>query len=512
MSKEADTSSTPSTGDTLPPHDDEAEAGALACIVSAEPEQAERMLSALTVDSFYDVRHRQIFCTLAKLHQADKPLDSVSLAQALRDSGKTEDAGGLDYLSTLPDKTPSPANFPTYLEAVQDRATRRAALRDAGELTLLAMNTSIARAKLADAARRLFETYARNGSAKAELTIRKPDELLAMAFDDSDRILGDRLLALAQTFAMVGAGSLGKSRLLLQLAVAVITGRAFLGLETRRPDLRWLILGPENSTRRLQMDFAALRKWVGPKDWAKVNAQLSIQTLETDADAFLSLDSARTQERIADTIRDMEPSVVAFDSLYNFGVGDLNRDEDMAATLLALSRLTRAGNPERVPLVLHHARTGKAGAAQATGYDRASFGRNSKVLHSWARGQLNVAPGSPDSNDTLVLSCGKCSNGKEFPPFAVRLNPETMIYEVASDFDMAGWQSDVSGKRTQAPTITPERVRELCKGSMAKKTLARAVVDDAGCARSYAYRMIDKAEHARLIHFTKATEKYVAKA
>ena len=344
------------------------------------------------------------------------------------------------------------------------------------------------------------------------LTIRKPDELLAMQFDDSDRILGDRLMALAQSFTMVGSGSIGKSRLLLQLAVAVITGREFVGFETRRADLRWLILGSENSTRRLQMDFGALRKWVGPGDWAKVNEQLSIQTLETDADAFLSLDSSRTQDRIADTIRETDPNVVAFDSLYNFGVGDLNHDEDMAATLLTLSRLTRAGNPERVPSVLHHALTGRAGAARATGYDRASFGRNSKVLHSWTRGQLNVAPGSPDSNDLLVLSCGKCSNGKEFAPFAVRLNPDTMIYEVAPDFDLAGWQSDVTGKRTQAPTITPERVRELCKGAIAKKELAKAILEDCGCARSYAYRMIDKAQGARLIHYTKATERYVAKA
>ncbi|MCX6924044.1 MAG: AAA family ATPase [Verrucomicrobia bacterium] len=497
--------------DRLPPHDPEAEAGALACVLSADNGDAAPMLAGLSLDCFYDERHRLIYSKLAKLGRDGKPLDVVSLAQAVRDSGETEKIGGLEYLTALPDRTPSPANFPAFQDAVEGYRVRRVAICDAVEVQRLALDTTLAPAAVADAARRMLEATSQLSSNRDGLTIHTPDELLAMRFDDSDRILGDRLMALAQSFSIAGAGSIGKTRLLLQLAVAVITGRPFLGLETHREDLNWLVLGPENSNRRLQMDFAALRKWVGPEDWAKVNRQLCIQTLETDADAFLSLDSSRTQERIADAIRVADPGVVAFDSLYNFGIGDLNRDEDMAATLLTLSRLTRAGNPERVPLVLHHALTGKAGAARATGYDRASFGRNSKVLHSWTRGQLNVAPGSPDSNDTLVLSCGKVSNGKEFSPFAVRLNPDTMIYEPATDFDLAGWQSDVTGKRTQAPTITPERVRELCKGSMAKKDLARAIIEDAGCARSYAYRMLEKAERARLIHFTKATEKYVAK-
>ena len=258
------------------------------------------------------------------------------------------------------------------------------------------------------------------------------------------------------------------------------------------------------------MDFAALRNWVGPGDWAKVNQQLSIQTLGTDADAFLSLDGSRTQDRIADAIRHADPGVVAFDSLYNFGVGDLNKDEDMTATLLTLSRLTRAGNHERVPLVLHHALTGKAGAARATGYDRASFGRNSKVLHSWTRGQLNVAPGSPDSSDTLVLSCGKVSNGKEFAPFAVRLNPETMIYEVAEDFDMEGWKRDVTGKRVKR-NVKPETVRELVAENPTRPALVRAIMAETGCGKSAAYEATEKAEQLRVVFYSKATKTYAAR-
>jgi hypothetical protein len=341
------------------------------------------------------------------------------------------------------------------------------------------------------------------------LTVRRPDEILAMAFDDSDRILGDRLLALGQAFVILGPGGIGKSRLLLQLAAALRAGLQFLGLETHCPALRWLILQAENSNRRLRNDLAALRQWVGPKAWSGVNDGLIIHTLENDADGFLSLNNRDTQARIEGLIREVEPDIVGWDSLYNFGIGDLNSDQDMAATLLAISRLTKAGKPQRCPVVLHHALTGRAGASRAVGYDRGSYGRNSKVLHSWARGQINVAPGSPDANDLLVLTCGKASNGKEFAPFAARLNSATMIYEPAPDFDLAAWQGEVSGKLDRAPAMTPARVRELCKPLMTKAELAKAIMQDCGCYRSSAYRYIKRAE-GKTVRLNKTNDTYSA--
>lgn len=488
----------------LPPHDADAEAGALACVLTAADE-AGKLRGKLTLDDFYDERHRTIFRAIGLV----RPVDSVTVTQKLRDLHQEQEAGGLEYLGRLPDASPSPANFPTYLETLHDRRNRRAALRDGTELCRLARDTAIPGAVLADAARKMGEGYSRNGAASG-LTVRSPDELLAMRFDDSDCILGDRLLAKGQSLVIAGAGGIGKSRLLPQLAVATIASRGFVGLETHAPELRWLILQAENSNRRLQSDLASLRRWAGDQ-WPRVNAQLRLHTLESDADGFLSLGDPRTAQRIADTIGETKPDVVAWDSLYNFGAGDLNRDEDMAATLLSISRLTRAGNPNRSPVVLHHALTGKAGAARASGYDRASFGRNSKVLHSWTRGQINVAPGCADSNDMLVLTCGKCSNGKEFAPFAVRLDSRTMIYEPAPDFDMAAWQSEVSGKGSAEPLMTPSRVQELCRLPQSRAELSHAIREDCGCARQVSYRYIKRAEQSRKIRFNERNQTYAAK-
>ncbi len=496
--------------DQLPPHDAAAEAGALGCVLSADNGDAAPMLDKLGIDLFYDQRHRLIFSTLDRLRRDNAQLDSVALLQALRDNGTVDQAGGLEYLTALPDKTPSPANFDTYHAAVQDRAVRRCALRDAAELSRLANDTSQPASVLADAARRIGEAHASAASNGHSLTLRSPDELLALTFDESDRILGDRLLAKGQSLVIAGAGSIGKSRLLLQLVVAAITERSFIGLETHAPDLRWLVLQAENSNRRLQADLAALRDYAGT-GWTKVNQQLIIHTLENDADHLLSVDRPETQSAIAAAIRESRPDVICFDSLYNFAIGDLNKDEDMSATLLTLARLAKASDPNRAIITVHHALTGKAGAARATGYDRSSFGRNSKVLHSWTRGQINVAPGSADNNETLVLSCGKCSNGREFALFAARLNPQTMLYEPAPDFDLAAWQGELTGKASNAESISHERVAELCRGSMSKPELAKAIMADCGCARGTAYRRMDAAAKARTIHWSKASETYVAR-
>jgi hypothetical protein len=54
---------------------------------------------------------------------------------------------------------------------------------------------------------------------------------------------------------------------------------------------------------------------------------------------------------------------VVFDVLRDFGIGDLNSEEGMTATLSAIERITRQGDPQRIPIVAHHALTGRTGAA-----------------------------------------------------------------------------------------------------------------------------------------------------
>jgi hypothetical protein len=350
--------------------------------------------------------------------------------------------------------------------------------------------------------------------AKRVLTLRSPTELLAMHFDDSDIILGDRLLAKGQPLVIAAQGGTGKSRLGLQMVAAIVTQRKCLAFQTGATDTRWLILQTENSNRRLQHDLAQIQKWLGD-DWPQFAEQVVFHTIENDDDGFVSLELPDNQIAIQAAIESAKPDCILIDPLNDFAAGDLNKDADMRATLQILSRVCRRGNPQRAIVVLHHSLTGKAGASKATGYDRSSFARNSKTLHAWTRAQINLAPVDPDNNDRLIVACGKCSNGKEFLPFGIRLTPD-FIYECDPTIDVAAWQSEMTGKAASvdlSPEMVAGIVAELGKASGAPKKpqIVKALQDETGCAKSGAYKALERAERAKKIHYTKTSKTYVTR-
>jgi hypothetical protein len=292
------------------------------------------------------------------------------------------------------------------------------------------------------------------------LTIRTIDEILAMKFDPADLVLPNGYLVRGERTAICGMGGVGKSRLVMQLALCCRTGREFLGYETHGHELRWLFLQTENSCRRLQADLKHMFSAFTPEERKAINAGVFFHTLEGDEDGFLALDMENC-ERISDAITNTEANIVVFDPLRDFGIDDLNSDAHMTETLREIGRLTRRGDVRRVPLVIHHSLTGKSGIQKVIGFDRSSFGRNSKVLFMWTRAQINVAPVRPDDNSVLIIASGKCSNFTEFEPFAVRLDFETMLYSRDEDFDVQQWRDALDGTKSNADKLTLDAVFAL---------------------------------------------------
>jgi hypothetical protein len=103
-----------------------------------------------------------------------------------------------------------------------------------------------------------------------------------------------------------------------------------------------------------------------------IKAGIFFHTLEADDDGFLMLD-LENSERIAEAIAKFDADIVVFDPLRDFGADDLNADRYMTETLREISRITKRGNPKRIPVIIHHAGTGKAGILKATGFDRAQL-------------------------------------------------------------------------------------------------------------------------------------------
>ncbi len=353
-------------------------------------------------------------------------------------------------------------------------------------------------------------------TAMPKLSFKSPNEILAMEFDDSDLILGDRIMAETQSAALCGAGGVGKSRVIQQIAVCQILNLPFCDrLVTHGRPRKWLFFQTENSMRRQKWDTAHLKKWVEhlyPGDaskWELVEQHLLHHTLENDDDEVLQVEVAAPMIEAA--IAEHKPDVPVFDPLKDFTFGDLNQDQDMLAVIRELKRLAKEGNPNRAAVFLHHALTGKAGALKAVGYDRSSFGRNSKALQATMRAQVNMVPYDGTNNERLVVACGKNNNGPEFKPFAIELNtlPGTagfMIYELMPDFDVEKWQEEMANGKAKKPLCSVEGMAELLPtdgSGWEKIKLVKAAMRETGISQATGYRLVEDAIKDKLIHFSK---------
>lgn len=111
--------------DRLPPHSQEAEAGVLGCVLLS-PDCMGICVDKLPGQSaFYDLRNRTIYQSLISIYDANLPIDLISVMQHLKDGKQLQEAGGLPYLSSLPDTVPSAANIDYYIDIVREKWTIR---------------------------------------------------------------------------------------------------------------------------------------------------------------------------------------------------------------------------------------------------------------------------------------------------------------------------------------------------------------------------------------------------
>lgn len=76
---------------------------------------------------FYEVRHQLIFAAMMKLHRAHRPVDHLTLSEALKASGHLPQCGGPSYLMSLDQGVPWTHNALEYAEVVRGFSLRRTA-------------------------------------------------------------------------------------------------------------------------------------------------------------------------------------------------------------------------------------------------------------------------------------------------------------------------------------------------------------------------------------------------
>ncbi|MDQ0139430.1 replicative DNA helicase [Cupriavidus necator] len=108
----------------VPPHSIEAEQSVLGGLL-LDNAAWDRIADFLSEADFYRFDHRMIFQSIARLISATKPADVITVYEMLQVAGKAEEVGGLAYLNSLAQNTPSAANIRRYAEIVRERSVLR---------------------------------------------------------------------------------------------------------------------------------------------------------------------------------------------------------------------------------------------------------------------------------------------------------------------------------------------------------------------------------------------------
>ncbi|HUW26138.1 MAG TPA: replicative DNA helicase [Gallionella sp.] len=108
----------------LPPHSVEAEQSVLGGLL-LEASALDKIADLVTSDDFYRHEHRLIYRQIVRLSELAKPVDVITVAEALEIAGELGKVGGLSYLGSLAQNVPSAANIRRYGEIVRERSIMR---------------------------------------------------------------------------------------------------------------------------------------------------------------------------------------------------------------------------------------------------------------------------------------------------------------------------------------------------------------------------------------------------
>jgi replicative DNA helicase len=122
-----------------PPHSIEAEQSVLGGLL-LDNAAWDRVADLVGTEDFYRNDHRLIFAAISRLIDAGKPADAVTVYETLRTANKADEAGGLGYLNTLAQNTPSAANIRRYAEIVRERSVLRRLVTAGDEIATSALN------------------------------------------------------------------------------------------------------------------------------------------------------------------------------------------------------------------------------------------------------------------------------------------------------------------------------------------------------------------------------------
>ncbi|QOV59873.1 AAA family ATPase [Klebsiella variicola] len=121
------------------PHSLEAEQSVIGGLLLDDDnsERVQKVLAMLKPESFYSKVHQILFAEIRQMIRDNKPVDGLTLFDALESKGLVEHVGGFAYIGQIAKNTPSAANIVAYAASVRESAMERYGIQRMTEATEL---------------------------------------------------------------------------------------------------------------------------------------------------------------------------------------------------------------------------------------------------------------------------------------------------------------------------------------------------------------------------------------
>lgn len=402
---------------SVPRYDEQAEESVLGAILLPGSASAiEAVARVLEGCEFYRESHRTIFRAALDLHGEGGPVDPITLADFLYRRGDLDAVGGKAKIAELAALVPAASNAAHYAEIV----ARLASDRERVEVGLGLRDGTVAAGEAIERLRRV----ARGDRSWLE----RASDLLAEPDPGPTPFVVDELLVEGAVGMIVGAPKLGKTWIVLDLAVAIVTGTDALGRFPVAEPGPVMVVVEESGRDALHRRLAALARGRGIDGAALADLHLA-------PNRGVRLDDARWRQRLLAAASEIRPRAVFLDPLARLkGDGvDENSQRDVAPVLRFLRDLRDASGAAVV--FVHHSGHGEGGRA-----------RGSSDLESYWESRLVVGRGDDGQRH---LTASHREGERDSYPHDYRLISDTAARTVR----LAIREPDRGSEATPGPTL-----------------------------------------------------------
>ena len=293
-------------------------------------------------------------------------------------------------------------------------------------------------------------------------------DALDIEADDSEppeEIWGGLRLAPGQLMEIIGGSGLGKSRMMLDLAVNQVLGRDFAGLPTCKRPLKWLFYGNENGFYRFRNDLRQMLKFCSSEQRERLRGHIFLPTMARPKDVYVSFADEENRVKLKTTIRYRDADVVVLDPWGAVIDGDELDDGDVRKTIFEIMDVLAANvKKPTAGIILNHSRNGIKELVDAAGFGAANYGKNSKAIFSVMRNVWNLRPAHiADQITKIELIHAKSSDFAAYEPRAVDFDPRTFTYDLDPAFDHVAWQYELERIKRDGSSLTSEQRTDAYK-------------------------------------------------